>query len=130
MAMIRLRPTLQSYIRKTHNQAGQKWISLESIRIALEKVGYRSQPTTMRGVSGVEHNFDLVVASQDGTRLGYLISERPTVPEVMRAFILQRDCEFTVRLVCKDQPGRDAQELADSYGVKLISEESPPSQLV
>lgn len=106
--------------RKARVKAEDPPNSLESIRVSLENEGYHPAPIMRRGLSGVEHNFDLAMESEKGARLGYILSEQGTVGDVIRAFILQTDCEFQVRVLCLKQPDAQAKELADSYSVALV----------
>ncbi|MCL5672010.1 MAG: hypothetical protein JRN56_05455 [Nitrososphaerota archaeon] len=98
-------------------------VPLDSVRATMERKGYMSRPGSLRGLSGVEHSFDLLMESREGTKLGYMAVDELKAADIMKAFIMQTDCEFKVDLVCKSEPDQDARELAAAYGVNLITKE-------
>lgn len=95
-------------------------MSLEAIRLVNEKEGYRVLPSTRKGLSGVDHSFDLVMANDHGTKLGYIVSAKGVVGDVIRAFILQTDCEMQVQVLSLSRPEDQARALAMSYSISII----------
>ena len=75
-------------------------MSLEAIRLVNEREGYRISPATRKGLSGVDHTFDLVMTNEKRAALGYIVSDHGTIGDVLRAFILQTDCEMQVQVLC------------------------------
>ncbi|MDG6910356.1 MAG: hypothetical protein JRN08_08310 [Nitrososphaerota archaeon] len=91
------------------------------IREEMEKEGYEVSEPKIRGLSGVDHAFDLVMSHQSGQNVGYMLVETAGMGDVIRAFILQTDCELQVHVVSKEAPEPEAAELAKTYGVVLHS---------
>ena len=102
-------------------------VPLDSVKATMERKGYVSRPASLRGLSGVEHSFDLLMESREGTKLGYIAVNELKAADIMKAFIMQTDCEFKVDLVCKSEPDQDVRELAAAYGVNLITKEGEGS---
>lgn len=94
--------------------------SLDAIRETLEREGYGQVPKVRQGLSGVEHGFDMIMSNGKGARIGYITSETGGVGDIIRAFILQTDCEFQVRVLCLAPPDVNAKELAASYNIALM----------
>ena len=95
-------------------------LSLNAFRESLEKEGRKPEPRVRKGLSGVEHTFDLVMTDENGGAVGYIVSEKGTPGDVIRAFILQADCELPVHLLCFAEPEDEAKALAASYKLDLI----------
>ena len=94
---------------------------LREAQKSLERHGYREAQHTLLGHSGVDHAFDLVMTDPAGTKVGYVVTEKAEVGDVIRAFILQTDCELQVRILSASQPSAEAGELAKTYGILLQS---------
>lgn len=103
----------------TSQEAGP--LFLDTIRESFERIGYHGSPTTMQGQSGTEHRFDLVMSNREGAKVGIIAAENVTELVVMRAFVLQIDCEVPVQVASMATPTQKAVELAQAYGLKLIS---------
>ena len=116
----RLDATLFAKASSRGPKMGAMSAAIEGVRLALGKEGYRPAPGVRRGVSGVEHSFDLVMANGRGSTLGYITSQKGQVGDVIRAFILQTDCEIQVRVLCAADPGPEARSLATVYNIALV----------
>lgn len=98
----------------------EKGALVDSVRKLLEKSGHSSSTTPPKSVSGARHTFDLVMYDKEGVRTGYLIKESVVVVDVIRAFVMQTDCEIHVCIICRGNPQKEASDLAKGYGIKLI----------
>ena len=119
LGLDKLDPALLARAAARRKPMEEKPMSLEAIRTANEREGYRVLPSVSRGRSGVSHTFDLVMAS-GGTRLGYIVSEKGAAGDVIRAFILQTDCEMQVQVLCLSPPDEQARALAASYSIAMV----------
>ena len=96
---------------------------IRAIREKMEREGFTATEPKIRGLSGVDHAFDLVMSNRTGSKVGYSLVERAGIGDVIRAFILQTDCELQVRTVSKARPDQEAVELAKTYGVTLVADD-------
>lgn len=112
--------TLLQKMSASKARAKEEPTSLEAIRALRERQGFHVVAETRRGLSGVEHTFDMVMEDGKGGKVGYLVSTRVEVGDIIRAFILQTDCELQMQVLCLAQPNAEAIELAKSYKITLI----------
>jgi predicted transcriptional regulator len=96
----------------------KKGASVDSLRTLLERSGYEIGGGTVRGRSGVEHTFDLITLGKEG-KTGYVVKENVAVVDVIRAFVMQTDCDLKTCIVSDNRPEKEASSLAESYGLEI-----------
>jgi predicted transcriptional regulator len=124
LGLDRLDHELVSKVMSEHRQMKAQVPDVTSmVRRSMERKGFTSMPSAFRGLSGVEHRFDLLLENKEGLRFGYIVVNELNVADVMKAFIIQTDCELKVGLVCGSEPGKETKELAATYGVKVVTKD-------
>lgn len=101
---------------------------LPVIEAEASRAGWTSvAPSSLRGVSGVEHSFDFV-GRGGGNTCAIDVREFAAVPDVISAFVRMYDTGATVSIVCLGgETGEDARKLAKEYGVNVVEGSEVPA---
>lgn len=91
-----------------------------SFRGELEKEGYRVLDSSVRGKSGIVHEFGLVAKDRSGVVHGYVFVSDPDEKLILGLFVTQLDTGFRIHVVHKGEPTREAAERAKEYGIELV----------
>lgn len=98
-----------------------------SIRENLTKLGYEAvTPFVMKGNSGVEHAFDMLLTRGDRRiAMDILTSDKPILQiEVIKEYVKILDAKVDLYLVVIPELSEDARKLAESYKVNVIESHS------
>jgi predicted transcriptional regulator len=87
---------------------------------SLKEDGYELLEGSLRGKSGVRHDFDVLAKSPDGTLHGYVIAERQEGRDVLTLFAKQLDTDAVVHAVYTAEATDEAVRLAKSYSIELL----------
>lgn len=96
-------------------EAPNKAVLVRSIRDS----GYRTLPSTVRGKSGVNHEFTAVARDKAGAVHGYILVGRPEEELVLGLFITQLDTGVKVHIAHSQDPVPAAASRAREYGIEL-----------
>jgi predicted transcriptional regulator len=86
---------------------------------ALKKRGFRLVPGSVKGKSGVEHEFAAVAKDKDGRLHGYLLVKKPEEKLVLGLFISQLDTGIKVHVAHLEDPDPGAAQRAKEYGIEF-----------
>lgn len=113
-------------------EIGHGVLLLGSIKDNLTKLGYKViVPFVMKGNSGVEQAFDMLVTRGDQRiAMDVLASDRPILQvEIIKEYVKTLDAKVDLYLVVIPELSEDARKLAESYKVNVIESHSPQEAL-
>lgn len=86
----------------------------------LKREGYAILGESLKGRSGVSHEFGVVARDPAGVTHGYVFASQPDEKLVISLFVTQLDTGVKLHLVHRGDPTVEAKERAQEYGIELM----------